>query len=154
MSINEYFETKRKIEEQKEKNRIYQKQQDAKNKTYQTQQKLLKKAKKIDDVDRVLGPLSFGLIALNYVVSNLGMDIPILKEYPSQIVQDLAIGMDIIQYTMKLPFMINYMTKSKDYASTITLLAGELIKSKLDWGQILQLNRNYEKTIKLYINRK
>lgn len=98
-----------------------------------------KYAKKIDDIDMFVSPLS-----------------TLAVWHKSETIQRLGIYLTAFELLfLKTPFVGIYVAKTKDYKSAIEWLGWEILSHSIPYeGGLLNIRRNYEKSTEDYYNKK
>ncbi|MFP4523349.1 MAG: hypothetical protein ACLFNM_02260 [Candidatus Woesearchaeota archaeon] len=101
-------------------------------------QRLCKKAKRLDCIDAVLGPFS----SLCYMSG-------------SDFLFSVGVATSIAELTfLKIPFMINYISKTKDYASLVYLGPKEIVANCSIAGGFLDIVPAYALRVNYALNKK
>lgn len=98
---------------------------------------LLSYAKTIDNLDMYTGPFFEAKIFTD-----------------SEIFHTVANIARTVEYSLKIPFIITYIARTKDYASLTEWVPKEIFAINFPYGGIIQLFRRYENRTKEYYKNK
>jgi uncharacterized membrane protein required for colicin V production len=89
---------------------------------------LLKYSRVVDGVDMILGPFS-----------------EFAKLSDADIVKSLGFASDIIEGVVKVPFVVMYLSRTKDFSALYDWVPKELFSYFVPGGSLIDILRSYEK---------